>query len=132
MTKYSIQNILSNLLNKLKNFFCKSTFNATKTIQDCVKKALSNLSPENVSVNLLSWRDIIEWFQQWMNKPENVNKNVIGFTINEVFETGNYIIVQGVFNQTCNNVEDVRRITSKDVDEEVKHNCFREKVTLFT
>ena len=117
---------------KLKRFFGKSASNTVVTLQDCIEKALKKCLPDNAVVNILHWRDIIEWFQEWMNETENVNKDAIGFTISESAEAGNYILVQGVFNKESNCVEDARRITAEEVDDEIKHNCFRKKVTLFT
>ena len=81
---------------------------------------------------ILHWRVIVGWFQKWLNRHENVDKDAIGFTISESAEAGNYILVQGIFNKESNSVEEARRITAEDVEEEVKHNCFREKLTLFT
>ena len=117
---------------KLKSCFCKSVSNTAVTLQDCIGKALKKCLPGNTVVSFLHWRDIIEWFQKWLNLHENVDKDAIGFTISESAEAGNYILVQGIFNKESNSVEEARRITAEDVEEEVKHNCFREKLTLFT
>ena len=132
MVQDSNKNRLLRFLYKIKRCFVKSVSNTADTLQMCVEAALKKISLDGISVKVLHWRDIIEWFQQWMNKTENTYKDVIGFTIRESAETGNYIMIQGVFNKTDSRVEDARRITAEDADEEVKYNCFREKVTLFT
>ncbi len=117
---------------KLKRFFGKAASNTAVSLQDCIAKVLKERVPASIVINILHWRDIIEWFQQCLNKQENVDKDTIGFTIMESAESGNYTIVQGIFNKESSSVEDARRITAEKVDEEVKHNCFKEKVTLFT
>ena len=132
MEKHSEKYGFSRFFHKLKSCFCKSVSNTVVTLQNCIEKALKKCLPGNAVVNILHWRDIIEWFQEWMNETENVNKDAIGFTISESAEAGNYILVQGVFNKESNCVEDARRITAEEVDDEIKHNCFRKKVTLFT
>ena len=83
----------------------------------------------------LHWRDIVEWFSNWLEAPQNksIRENTIGFTIQETAKDGNYALVQGIFNKSTNKVEEVRRIQADEVDDEVKEQCFgKEKVTLFT
>lgn len=81
---------------------------------------------------ILHWREIVGWFQKWLNRHENVDKDAIGFTIREAMQNGNYRTVQGIFNKSTNEVEDARRINAEQVDSETAEQCFREKVTLFT
>ena len=85
-----------------------------------------------LQTSMLYWRDIIAWFADWIEK-HGTEKDVVGFTIHEDFEAGMYILVQGVFDKSRNAVEDARRIKAREVDPEVKANCFgKEKVTIFT
>ena len=81
---------------------------------------------------ILHWREIVGWFQKWLNRHENVDKDAIGFTIREAMANGNYRTVQGIFNKQTNDVEDARRINAEQLDAETREQCFREKVTLFT
>ena len=81
---------------------------------------------------ILHWHVIVGWFQQWLSRHENVDKDAIGFTIREAMADGNYRTVQGIFNKSTNEVEDARRIKAEQVDAETGEQCFREKVTLFT
>ena len=81
---------------------------------------------------ILHWREIVGWFQKWLNRHENVDKDAIGFTIREAMADGNFRTVQGIFNKSTNEVEDARRIKAEQVDAETGEQCFREKVTLFT
>ena len=85
------------------------------------------------TIPVLHWRDLIEWFSNWIECHRNICDLTVGFTINEGVENGAYRLVQGVFNKSSNTVEAVRRIKAADVDDEVKSSCFsKEKVTLFT
>ena len=82
---------------------------------------------------LLHWQDIINWFQKWINGHQNVDKDAIGFTIQEAIKDGKYNQVQGIFNKSTNTVEDARRITADNIDQQTRAQCFgKEKVTLFT
>lgn len=82
---------------------------------------------------LLHWQEILNWFNNWINSHQNVDKDAIGFTIREAIGKGQYRTVQGVFNKSTNTVEDARRIKADNVDAAVKEQCFgKEKVTLFT
>lgn len=88
-----------------------------------------------VRITFLSWRDIIEWFTNWLENPDhkNMQGEMVGFTINETMKKDKFVLVQGVFNKSTNTVEDTRRIQADEVDAEVKEQCFgKEKITLFT
>ena len=83
--------------------------------------------------HLLQWQEIVNWFQNWINDHQNVEKDAVGFTIQETVENVKYALVQGVFNKSTNKIEDARRIHADEVDEQVKKQCFgKEKITLFT
>ena len=82
---------------------------------------------------LLHWQEIINWFNKWINRHQNVDKDAVGFTIKEAMENGQYNVVQGVFNKSSNTVEDVRRIKADNLDQQTRAQCYgKEKVTLFT
>ena len=81
---------------------------------------------------LLHWQEIIGWFNNWINGHQNVDKDAIGFTIQEAIKDGKCNVVQGVFNKSTNAVEDVRRITADKLDQQTRAQCFgKEKVTIF-
>ena len=81
---------------------------------------------------LLHWREIINWFEKWMNRHENVDKDAVGFTIREAIEKGKCKMVQGVFNKRTNKVEDARRIEAENVDAQTRETCLTgERVTIF-
>ncbi|MBO4633225.1 MAG: hypothetical protein J5858_15005 [Lentisphaeria bacterium] len=82
---------------------------------------------------LLHWQEIINWFSKWINRHQNVDKDAVGFTIKEAIESGQYNVVQGVFNKSSNTVEDVRRIKADNLDEQTRAQCYgKDKVTIFT
>lgn len=84
--------------------------------------------------HILHWRDIIEWFSNWLEDPQNqsIRENTVGFTIQEAAKDGKYALVQGIFNKSTNKVEEARRIQADEVDAEVKDQCFgKQKVTVF-
>ena len=86
-----------------------------------------------VTYVILHWKQVMGWFEKWIAKHENVDKDAIGFTIQEAIENGKYNVVQGVFNKSTNTVEDARRIEAEKLDRQTREKCFsKEKVTLFT
>ena len=88
---------------------------------------------EPPAYDILRWRDIIEWFVNWSKSHPDVTGDIVGFTFYEKAQDGEYVLVQGIFNKTSNNVEEARRIRANKVDDEVKSNCFgKEKVTIFS
>lgn len=88
-----------------------------------------------VHFDTLHWRDIVEWFSNWLEAPQNQNirEKTVGFTIQEAAKDGKYALVQGIFNNSTSTVEEARRILADEVDAEVREQCFgKEKVTIFS
>ncbi len=82
---------------------------------------------------LLHWREIVNWFQNWINGHQSVDKDAVGFTLREIVKRGEYKVVQGVFNTSSGKVVDARRIEAEDVDSETRKQCFgEEKLTIFS
>ncbi len=65
------------------------------------------------------WDHIVSWFQE---RTDVVNSNAdnIAFTLKEKMTSGECVFVQGIFNKKTEQVKDVRRIESKEVDEELR------------
>lgn len=83
--------------------------------------------------HLLQWQEIVNWFQNWINGHKSVEKDAVGFTIQETVENVKYALVQGIFNKSTNKVEDARRIHADEVDAEVKKQCFgKAKLMIFS
>ena len=86
---------------------------------------------EIIRFAMLHWREIVNWFQNWINGHQSVDKDAVGFTLREIYEKGEYKVVQGVFNKSSGKVEDARRIEADDLDSETRKQCFEEKLTIF-
>lgn len=81
---------------------------------------------------MLHWREIVNWFQNWINGHQSVDKDAVGFTVREAIKKGEYKVVQGVFNTSSGKVEDARRIEAEDLDAETRKQCFgKEKLIIF-
>lgn len=81
---------------------------------------------------LLHWREIVNWFQNWINGHQSVDKDAVGFTVREAVTKGDYKLVQGVFNTSTGKVLDARRVGAENLDSETRQNCFEKKVTIFS
>ena len=87
---------------------------------------------EIVRFVLLHWQEIVNWFQNWLNSHQSVDKDAVGFTMREAIKKGDFKVIQGVFNRSTGEVVDARRIEAENLDSETRQNCFTKKVTLFT
>lgn len=68
---------------------------------------------------ILLMADVSGWFETrttlYMSDADN-----IAVTVKEHWQSGNYKTVQGIFNTRTNRLADAHRITSQDVDDELK------------
>ncbi len=71
-----------------------------------------------IALTFLTYQLILDWF---LENEELVQSDMdnIAVTVKELFETGNYVIVQGVFNTRANKVVAGRKIQAKKVDDKV-------------
>jgi hypothetical protein len=69
-----------------------------------------------VAVVILNFAEIIDWFEQRRTKVPAVDNAQIYFTLKELWATGNYNTVQGVFDTRTSQVRDTRRIRSRSVE----------------
>ncbi len=67
-------------------------------------------------IALLSVDAIVEWFR---GRLSDANRNVIGITVLEHLHNGRYKVVQGVFNQTTQEVLEQRVIEAEQLDGEL-------------
>lgn len=65
------------------------------------------------------WSDIISWFQK-QPQIKNADENSVIFTLREKMVSGDCAFVQGVFNKQSDKLENVRRIKSQQVDDELR------------
>jgi hypothetical protein len=69
-----------------------------------------------VAVLILDFTQIIDWFAQRRTNIPAVDNAKIYFTLKELWATGNYNTVQGVFDTRTKQLGDLRRVHSRDVD----------------
>lgn len=79
-----------------------------------------------VALFIITYELIIEWFQDNEELVDSDADN-IAVTVKELFDTGNYALVQGVFNTRNNKVVAGRKLKSSKVDDQVA-SLHREKV----
>ena len=58
----------------------------------------------------------IEWLTEKFAVMRTGDKDEIGFTVKQALESGNFEIVQGVFNTNTETIVDVQRIKAKRLD----------------
>jgi hypothetical protein len=69
-----------------------------------------------VSTAVLNFTQIVDWFNARRTNIPALDKDQIYFTLRELWSTGNYKTVQGVFNTRTHRLADLRRIKSTSVD----------------
>jgi len=82
-----------------------------------------------IYIAYLTITEIMNWFHsnQQLSKRD---KRIIGVTIKESMQSGQYVIVQGVFDSRTKKILEGRRISSHDLDRELKRrHRFRKRVT---
>ncbi len=73
-----------------------------------------------IALLIITYQSIIDWFQeQEIEELVQSDMDYIPFTFMEHFETGNYSLVQGVFNKRTEKVVEGRKLQSKHVDNQV-------------
>ena len=70
-----------------------------------------------VVVAIIYYDDIIEWFRT-RNDIKEADKDNIAFTIREKIETGDYKVVQGIFNKRTNDLVEGHAMKTKKLDSE--------------
>jgi hypothetical protein len=84
-----------------------------------------------ISVLVIRYRsEIISWFQQHTALLAN-NANNVAFTLAESMKSGDYKVVQGIFNKSTNQLHEARRVTSTQVDEEFEHIHANDKLAVY-
>lgn len=79
-----------------------------------------------IALMIITYQVIIEWFQENEELVDSDADN-IAVTVRDLFETGNYALVQGVFNTRNNKVVAGRKLQASKVDDQVA-SLHREKV----
>jgi hypothetical protein len=68
-----------------------------------------------VTVVVLNFTQIIDWFKKLRPNPK-VDKSKLYFTLKDLWASGNYRTIQGVFDTRTQQLGKVRSITSKNID----------------
>src|SRR5690348_12048173 len=74
---------------------------------------------------LLTFGEIVSWFRSHSYLVSS-DKNNLAFTLQDMISNDEYVTVQGVFNTRANRVLEARKISSRDVDDQV-YNIHRDK-----
>lgn len=72
-----------------------------------------------VVLAIIYYDDIIKWFQD-RNDIKEADKDNIAFTIKQKLESGDYKVVQGIFNKRTNTVVDGHTMRAKQLDAELR------------
>jgi len=83
-----------------------------------------------VFVAYLFWDDFVDWFRQFSTAVES-NPNLMAISVAESMQSGNYKVVQGIYNKKTEKMVDARRIVSKDIDEQLKQTHSDSKVVVY-
>lgn len=79
------------------------------------------------SIVILTIDEIMNWFRNHRNLALS-DANNVGVTIKEAMSSGNFVIVQGVFNKRTHKMVDSRKIKAKQLDAELMRRHSRERV----
>lgn len=79
------------------------------------------------SIVILTIDEILNWFKNHRNLALSDINNV-GVTIKEAMHSGNYVVVQGVFNKRTHKMVASRKIEAKQLDSELMRRHSREHV----
>ena len=72
-----------------------------------------------VILAIIYYDEIIRWFQS-RNDIKEADKDNIAFTIKKRLETGDYKVVQGIFNKRTEDLVDGHAMQSETLDEELE------------
>lgn len=93
-----------------------------------ILKALAAITIAAVVVCvILKWNDIIDWFKG-REKLYQKDKHNVAIVIKEKMQSGDYKVVQGIFNKKTSEFKDSKAYEAKELDEELQA-C--EELTIF-
>jgi len=72
-----------------------------------------------VVVAIVYWDDIVDWFQS-RNDIKEKDKENIAFTIKERMKSGDYKVVQGIFNKRSEDIVEGRAMQTEKLDDELE------------
>jgi hypothetical protein len=72
-----------------------------------------------ITMVVLNWKTIIDWFRGKRTLKES-DKGNIAFTIKNAQETGNFEVVQGIFNTDSEEVLDGQKYKAKELEDKLE------------
>ena len=76
------------------------------------------------------WEHIVQWFRDRSHLIAE-DETKVAFTLKEKMASGDCAFVQGIFNTQSETVEDIRRVKSKDADEELRAVHAEKKLAIY-
>lgn len=92
--------------------------------------AVSALTVAVAMVVLLKWDDIIKWFEQ-RSRIKEADKDNIAFTLKERLKSGNYKVVQGIFNKRTDSVVDGKIVEAQQLEKKLAQTHQGQDVVLY-
>ena len=92
--------------------------------------ALAMLAVEVVVIAYLTYNFIVNWFRNRSPIKEQ-DKDNIAFTLKENVASGNFRLVQGVFNPSTEKLVDGRVIETKELDEKMSELHSENKLVVY-
>jgi len=83
-----------------------------------------------VVVAIVFWDDIVNWFQS-RNDIKEQDKANIAFTIKERMKSGDYKVVQGIFNTKSEEIIEGRAMQTESLDEELEKVHERNELVIY-
>ncbi|MCK5800064.1 MAG: hypothetical protein KAI47_22895 [Deltaproteobacteria bacterium] len=83
-----------------------------------------------IAVALIAYDAIIDWFAS-RNAIKMADKANIAFTLKEKLDSGNYKVVQGIFNKRDEQIVDSRAVNSASMDKKIMHAHRHNELVLY-
>lgn len=97
---------------------------------ELILAALAELIIEVVlTVVVLAFAAVVDWFVQ---RRAVMDENDIAFTLRRQLDSGGYTVVQGIFDESTNQVSDARRVNANRLDPRLAKAHARENLAIYT
>ncbi|GAA4683392.1 hypothetical protein [Phytohabitans rumicis] len=92
--------------------------------------AIANIAAA-VYIVFLTITEIVSWFRNNRRLSQNDTREV-GFTLQKRLANGDYNTIQGVFNQSTNEIAAIREVNSSSVDGDLARNHQGNDLAIYT
>ncbi|WP_066948693.1 hypothetical protein [Streptomyces lushanensis] len=82
-----------------------------------------------LTVVVLAFFAVVQWF---LEVQESVDESDIAFTLKQELKNGEYAVFQGIFDQSTDRLEHVRRINTKQLDSKLSQAHAQDKLVVYT